>query len=161
MNGLVPVLIAVLFAEFGPRASLYAGTNWRSAVPWLIGASVIAAAVTGGSIAPRMTEWADALLIAIALGFAAFGQIQRVTPVAGTFARLIAFWQGGAPLIVFAFAARFGAPVVALGAIAGLITAAVLSRAARDVPTAPFRWTAAALLAVAAVIVAVGALRLA
>lgn len=161
MNGLVPVLIAVLLAEFGPRAAVYAGSSWRSAAPWLIAASIATASVAGGLIAPSMTEWADALLIAIALGFAAIGQVQRVKPVSGMFRTIITFWQGGAPLLAFAFATRFGAPVVALGAVGGLIAVAVLTRVASEAPVKPIRWAAAAILAVAAMVVAIGALRLA
>jgi hypothetical protein len=158
MNGLVPVLIAVLLAEFGPRAALYADARLREPTPWIIAASVIAASVAGGLTGSGLTAWADAFLIAIALAFAAFGQVQNVRARAGTLPVALAFWQGGTPLLAFAFAARFGAPAVAAGALMGLIVAAILTRAAGS--TAVFRWIAAAALAIATVVVAVGALRL-
>lgn len=160
MNGLVPVLIAVLLAEFGPRAMLVAEIRWRDAA---VSLTILAAALAGTQVAPSLTGWANALLIAISLGFGALGQAQRVKPISGTIGGIVAFWQGGVPLIVFAFATRFGFITVAVGAVAGVLASAILTRAANagNVQTAPIRWAAVAVLAVAAMVVAVGALRLA
>lgn len=162
MNGLVPVMIAVLLAEFGPRMALYADARIPNPLLWVIAAGVIAAAMAGALIAPGLTEWADAFLIAVALAFAAFGQAQRIDAIDGTVPRVIAFWRGGVPLLAFGFATRFGALSVAAGVMGGVVAAAVLTGISRSsgVPIAPIRWAAAAILAVAAVVVAVGALRL-
>lgn len=160
MNGLIPVLIAVLLAEFGPRAMLVTEMRWRDAA---LSFTILAAAFAGTQVAPSLTGWANAFLIAISLGFGALGQVQRVKPVAGTIRGIVAFWQGGVPLIVFAFATRFGFITVTVGALAGLVAAAILTRVANgsNIPIAPVRWAAATILAVAALVVAIGALRLA
>lgn len=162
MNGLVPVLIAVLLAEFGPRAEIYAGARRFGAPLLVIVAGVVAAALAGILVAPTLTDWADAFLIAIALAFAAMGQAQRVKPMTGRASTIMAFWRGGVPLIAFAFATRFGAVTVMAGTLAGLVAAAILTRAAHGnaIPIVPVRWFAVAILAVAAIVVAIGALRL-
>lgn len=163
MNGLVPVLVAVILAEFGPRATLYANARPRDPSIWLIAASIIAAAIAGELVAPSLTGWADAFLIAIALTFAALGQVQAVKPVTNWFAVVVGFWHGGVPLIAFAFATRFGAPAVAAGALAGLVASAALTRITAGGPeiVRPIRWAAAGILLIAAAITAIGALRLA
>lgn len=162
MNGLVPVLVAVLLAEFGPRAALYADARMRSVAPWIIIASIVAASAGGALVAPGLTGWADAFLIAIALAFGAVGQAQRIRPATGLIPVTVAFWQGGVPLIAFAFAARFGAISVAAGALTGVAAAAILTRVVPPglIPAMAIRWVAVAALAIAAIAVAVGALRL-
>lgn len=160
MNGLIPALIAVLLAEIGPRAAVHAGSHWRVAV---LCAGVIGAAVAGTFVASSLTGWANAFLIAISLGLAALGQAQRVPPTITTMTAIIIFWRGGVPLIAFAFATRFGAVWVGAGALMGLLAASVLTRALHggNISIAPFRWGAVAILGMAAMTVAIGALRLA
>ncbi|MEP6784988.1 MAG: hypothetical protein ABI898_04510 [Sphingomonadales bacterium] len=163
MNGLVPVLIAVLLAEFGPRSAIYADARLRDPSLWVIALGVIAAAIAGALVAPTLTGWADAFLIAIALTFAALGQAQKVKLATGPIPVIVAFWRGGVPLIAFAFATRFGALTVGLGALGGLLIAAVMTRVADSsgMNVIPIRWAAVLVLGIAAVVVATGALRLA
>lgn len=162
MNGFVPTLIAVALAELGPRAAIYADARRLETSLWLIAACIFASAVGGYFTAPMLTGWADAFLIAISLVFAAFGQLQRVKPVTGLLPVVATFWRGGVVLIVFAFAARYGPVAAAVGALGGMVAAAVLTRTITGSrqPITPFRWVSAALLAVAAFVVAVQALRL-
>ena len=162
MNGLIPALIAVMLIEIDPRAMLYADARHAQASLWIIVVMVFGAAAAGVAVAPMLTDWADAFMIALALAFGAIGQLQRIRPAAGVVPVVIAFWRGGVALAVFAFAARFGVFGAAFGAIGGLVAAAVVSRAARGagIPLDPLRWGAAGTLAVAAFVVAIGALRL-
>ena len=162
MNGLIPALIAVMLIEIGPRAMLYADARRAQASLWIILVMVFAAAVAGVAVAPMLTDWADAFMIAIALAFGAAGQLQRIRPAVGVVPVVIAFWRGGVALAVFAFAARFGVLGAAFGAIGGLVAAAVVSCGARGagIPLDPLRWGAAGILAITAFVVAIGALRL-
>jgi hypothetical protein len=162
MNGFVPVLLAVALAEFGPRAAIYANARRFETALWLIAACVIASAAAGQVVAPTLTGWADAFLIAISLAFAALGQMHRVKPATGVFRTVAAFWRGGVVLIAFAFAARYGAAAAALGTLAGMTAAAVLTRVVEGArqPVAPFRWVCAGVLITASFVVAVQALRL-
>jgi len=162
MNGFVPILVAVLLAEFGPRALPYARTAGRAAVAVVMIAAIVAAAVAGHYVAPGLTGWADALMIAVALIFAAVGQVQRVAPVTGFVPVVASFWRGGTPLLAFAFAARFGLIATIAGAVCGVVAAVITSSIADEapVPVAPIRTGSAVILALAAGIVAVQALRL-
>jgi MFS superfamily sulfate permease-like transporter len=75
---------------------------------------------------------------------------------------VVTFWRGGTTLIVFALAARYGAVAAAFGALAGLVAAAVATRAIAGsaVPQRAVRWACALALAVGAFVIAVQALRL-
>lgn len=162
MNGFIPALVAVLLAEIGPRALFYAAAGRHRIVLFAM-AALVALAGTGGVVLAReLTEWSNALMIAIALLFAAVGQVQRIRPAAGIIPVVSAFWSGGVLILVFALAIRFG-PVAAIGGgLAGLVAAAVLTRAlvGGGIPLQPVRWAAAALLTLAGAFIAVGALRL-
>ncbi len=162
MNGFVPALVAVMLAEMGPRALLYADARRQEIALWLIAALVFMAAAAGVVAAPLLNVDASALMIAIALAFAATGQLQRVAPASGAVRTLAAFWRGGVLILVFTLAARFGPFAASFGALAGMLAAAIATRAllAGGVPMKPIRWAAAALLAVAAAFLCVDALRL-
>jgi len=101
-------------------------------------------------------------MIAIAIAFAATGQLQRVRSAKAILPVIAAFWSGGTALLAFAFAARFGAFTTVPGLIAGLAAAAALTPIAVDagIPARAMRLVAATVLLAAAAIVAVGALRL-
>ncbi len=131
MNGLVPALLAVLLAEFGPRALSYAASPRREMLGWVAAALVFGAGASGILVAPSMTIWAETLLLGIALVFAGIGQLGRVRPVSGFRGNLALFWRGGTPLLAFALAARFPGIASLPGAAAGVVAAVVLSRAAR------------------------------
>jgi hypothetical protein len=162
MNGFVPAIVAVMLAEMGPRALLYADARRQEIALWLIAAAVFAAGAAGVLSSRTMNAWATALMIAIALLFAAVGQLQRVAPATGSIRTLAAFWRGGVLILVFALATRFGPFAASFGGLAGMAAAAIATRAllAGGVPMQPIRWAAAALLAIAAGFIAVGALRL-
>lgn len=162
MNGFIPALVAVMLAEMGPRALLYADARRHEIALWLIAAAIFAAGAAGVFAGQPMNGWAKALMIAIALLFAAVGQLQRIAPATGTVRTLAAFWRGGVLLLVFALATRFGPFAASFGGLAGMAAAAVVTRAllANGVPMQPIRWGAAGLLAIAAGWIGVGALRL-
>ena len=162
MNGFVPALVAVMLAELGPRALLYADARRQEIVLWFIAAVVFIAGAAGVFAGRTMNAWANALMIAIALAFAAVGQLQRIAPATGAIRTLGAFWRGGVLILVFALATRFGPFAASFGGLAGMAAAAVITRTliANGIPVRPVRWAAAALLAVAAAFLAVGALRL-
>ena len=162
MNGFVPAIVAVMLAELGPRALLYADARRQEIVLWFIAAVVFIAGAAGVFAGRTMNAWANALMIAIALAFAAVGQLQRIAPATGAIRTLAAFWRGGVLILVFALATRFGPFAASFGALAGMAAAAVVTKTliANGIPVQPVRWAAAALLAVAAAILAVGALRL-
>ncbi len=162
MNGFVPAIVAVMLAELGPRALLYADARRQEIVLWFIAAVVFIAGAAGVFAGRTMNAWANALMIAIALAFAAVGQLQRIAPATGAIRTLAAFWRGGVLILVFALATRFGPFAASFGALAGMAAAAVVTRTliANGIPVQPVRWAAAALLAVAAAFLAVGALRL-
>ena len=162
MNGFVPAIVAVMIAEMGPRALLYADARRQELVLWAIAATLFGVGAAGHFAGRTMTEWADALMIAIALAFAAVGQLQRIPAVKGFVPTFAAFWRGGVLILVFALAARFGPLAASFGGLAGLAGAAILTRAlmAGGVPMAPLRWAAAVVLGVASMVIAVQALRL-
>lgn len=162
MNGFIPALVAVMLAEMGPRAMLYAAARRHQAGLWLIAVLVLLAGAAGALTKSMMNVRAATLMIAIALLFAAVGQLQRIAPAKGTFRTLTAFWRGGVPILVFALATRFGPLSACFGALGGMLGAAVTTRAlqAGGVPMKPIRWAAAALLAIVAAFLAVTALRL-
>ncbi len=162
MNGFVPAIVAVMLAELGPRALLYADARRQEIILWFIAALVFVAGAAGVFAGRTMNAWATALMIAIALVFAAFGQLQRITPAAGAIRTLAAFWRGGVLLLVFALATRFGPFAASFGALAGMAAAAIITRTliANGIPVQPVRWAAAALMTIAAAFLAVGALRL-
>ena len=162
MNGFVPAIVAVMLAELGPRALLYADARRQEIVLWFIAAVVFIAGAAGVFAGRTMNAWANALMIAIALAFAAVGQLQRIAPATGAIRTLAAFWRGGVLILVFALATRFGPFAASFGALAGMAAAAVITRTliANGIPVRPVRWAAAAVLAVAAAFLAVGALRL-
>jgi len=162
MNGFVPALVAVMLAEMGPRALLYAEARRHEIGLWLIAALVFLAGAAGVVTRPAMNVHASALMIAIALAFAATGQLQRVAPAKGAVRTLAAFWRGGVLILVFALATRFGPFAASFGALAGMLGAAIATRGllAAGVPMKPLRWAAAGLLAIAAAFLCVDALRL-
>jgi hypothetical protein len=162
MNGFIPALLAVMLAEMGPRALLYAEARRQKVALWLIAALVFVTGAAGVLTRPFMNVRASALIIGIALLFAATGQLQRVAPAKGPIRTLAAFWRGGVLILVFALATRFGPFAASFGALAGMLAAAIATHGllAGGVPIKPIRWAAAALLAGAAAFLAVGALRL-
>ena len=162
MNGFVPTLVAVALAEIGWRADRL-GSSRRPAVVAAIVIVLIAAAATAGALATHaLTEWATALMVALALGFAAGGQIAGVRAPGSLVATLGTFWGGGTPLLAFAMAAHFGAGSVVPGTVAGLGGALVVTRVLKvnDIADRWPRRAAALVLAVAGAVVAVNALRL-
>jgi hypothetical protein len=162
MNGFVPAIVAVMLAEMGPRALLYAAARRQEIILWVIALLVFVAGGAGVLSALTINARASALMIAIALLFAAVGQLQRVPPATGAIRTLAAFWRGGVLILVFALATRFGPFAASFGGLAGMAAAAIATRALRaiGVPMPPIRWGAAALLTIASGFVAVGALRL-
>lgn len=113
-------------------------------------------------VARELTEWANALMIAIALAFAAVGQVQKVRPAAGIVPVVASFWGGGVLILVFALAIRFGSVAAIAGGLAGLVAAAVVTRSlvAGAVPLQPVRWAAAVVLTLSGASIAADALRL-
>ncbi len=162
MNGFIPALVAVLLAEIGPRALFYLESGRHRIVLVAILVLVTIAGTSGIWLAHELTEWSNALMIAIALAFAAIGQLQRVRPAAGIIPVVAAFWSGSVLILVFALAIRFGPAASVGGAIAGMLAAALLTRAMVDggIPLQPVRWAATAILMLASATVAVSALRL-
>lgn len=162
MNGFIPALVAILLAEVGPRALHYAGAGRHRIVPIAM-LVLVGLAGSGGVVLGReLTEWANALVIAIALLFAAVGQLQRVRPAAGIIPVVSAFWSGGVLILVFALAIRFG-PLAAIGGgVVGLVAAAIVTHTlvGGGIPLQPVRWGAAAILTMASAFMTVGALRL-
>ena len=162
MNGFVPALLAVLLAEFGPRALSYTAAPYRETLGWMAAAMVFAAGAGGIVVAPQMTIHAENLMLGIALAFAGAGQIGRVRPATGFVANLALFWRGGSPLLAFAVAARFAGIATLLGAAGGLVAAVLLSLAARANrwPLDPLRRIGGALLLASGAFCAVTGLRL-
>ena len=162
MNGLVPALVAVLLAELGQRGG-FSGKAWRGVIVWVgITAIVVVASLAGQLLAPRMTDWAVALMIGVALALAAVGQLFKAKARVSRAGLLWGFWSGGAPLIAFALAIRFGAWSSAVGTLIGTVIAGVATAAAtrNAVPLRAARAVAAVVLFAIAAVVAVGALRL-
>ena len=155
MNGFIPALVAVLLAELGPRAAmLRAAASGRLMVA--VAALLVAAAVAGQAVAPQLTDWAAGLMAGVALALAGVGQWQRIVPRQGMVAVLAGFWGGGSLLIVFAFAARFGAIMTVSGALAGLAAAVAAADARAHLSAVARRPAGAALLVAGLVIAAVG-----
>lgn len=130
MNAFIPTLIAVLLAEYGGRATLFARLPNLSLAATLLGLAVGIAAFGGISLAPTMNAHARALMLGIALiltGFGQFGKAPSSVPpvtVAGT---LLFVWRSSAPFLAFAFSIWKGAPVgAAAGALAGIAGAVAL-----------------------------------
>ena len=151
-----------MLAELGPRALLYADARRQEIVLWFIAALVFVAGAAGVFAGRTMNACATALMIAIALVFAAVGQLQRIAPATGAIRTLAAFWRGGVLILVFALATRFGPFAASFGGLAGMAAAAIITRTltANGIPVQPVRWAAAALMTIAAAFLAVGALRL-
>jgi hypothetical protein len=162
MNGVIPALVAVMLSEMGPRALLYADARRQEVGLWLIAALVFFAGAAGALTRPMLNVRASALMIAIALVFAAAGQFQRVAPAKGTIRTVAAFWRGGVLILVFALATRFGPFAASFGALAGMLAAAIATHALRagGVPMTPIRWAAATLLAGTGALLAADSLRL-
>ena len=141
---------------------LYADARRQEIGLWLIAALVFFAGAAGVLTRPMLDVRASALMIAIALVFAAAGQLQRVAPAKGTILMLAAFWRGGVLILVFAFAMRFGPFAASFGALAGMLAAAMATHALRagGVPMTPIRWAAATLLAGTGALLAADSLRL-
>jgi hypothetical protein len=161
MNGFVPALVAVLLAEMGPRALFYADAGRHRIVLWTMAVLVAGAGAAGMLLARELNEWANALMIAIALALAAVGQVQRVQPAAGIIPVVASFWSGGVLILVFALAIRFGSVAAIAGGLAGLAAAAIVTRAlvAGAIPLRPVRWVAAVVLTLAGASIAADALR--
>lgn len=151
-----------MLAEMGPRALLYAEARRQEIALWVIAGAVFAAGAAGVLAGRTMNLDARALLVAVALLFAAIGQLQRVAPATGTIRTLAAFWRGGVLLLVFALATRFGPFAASFGCIAGMAAALAATRILRanGVAMQPIRWAAAAVLAISAGWIGVSALRL-
>lgn len=162
MNGFIPAAIAVLLAEFGPNAAMLWGKQKHERILWIVAIAVFATGAGGWLLAAQLTDWADALLIGIALMLAAIGQLQRAKPRAQSWQIVVAFWGGGTPLIVFALATRFGPLAASFGGLVGLILAIVLTRVATaaNLPVRAIRIGAATLLALTGAWCIVGGLRL-
>ncbi len=148
MNGFVPALVAVLLAEWGPRAVMLWQAPRRELKLWIVAALLFGAGAGGTVVGPMLTDWAEALMAGIALILAGIGQIQRVRPATATWRVLWGFWSGGSVLLVFALAAPFGALAASFGALAGLALALALTTAARDakLPERAIRLVAAIVL---------------
>ena len=158
MNGFVPALVAVLLAEWGPRAALLWRAPRRELVLWCAAAMIFAAGAAGTLVGPMLTGWAESLMIGVALVLAAIGQLQRIKPVTAPGRVLWTFWSGGTILLVFALAAPFGALAASFGALAGLALAIVTAEA--GLPVRLVRSCAALILVVAGATAALGGLRL-
>ena len=65
MNGFVPAIVAVMLAEMGPRALLYADARRQEIILWFIAAVVFLAGAAGVFAGRTMNAWANALMIAI------------------------------------------------------------------------------------------------
>ena len=131
MNGIIPALLAVLFAELGERSAMFANVRARASFAGILGILIAVAAAGGAMVAPEMNERAETLMVAIALLFAGIGQFRRPKAVDRFDRVLFTFWGGGTLLIAFAFGAKFGPLTAALGTILGLGGALTLSVAAK------------------------------
>ena len=126
----MPALIAVLLAEFGGWAALFARLPRLSLAATVLGLAVGIAAFGGFSLAPTMNANARALLLGIALiltGFGQFGKAPSDDPPATVIGTLIFVWRSGGPFLAFALAVWKGAPIgAAAGALAGVAGAVAL-----------------------------------
>ncbi|WP_343521161.1 TMEM165/GDT1 family protein [Sphingomonas sp.] len=187
MDSLVPAFIAVLLTQSGDRSPwLVALLADRFGKPLLVAlaaglahAAGNAVAATGGLlIAPMLTPNARQLLLALALGFAAMGALWRLkppdrlegwklgaflTPLFGVF---ILAAGDTTQFFTLAFAAQGPAPALAAaGATMAVLVvntaAAVMGEAAwRKLPVRAYRIGFGLVCLVAALILALGALRL-
>lgn len=130
MNIFVPALVAVLFAEFGGRATQLLRLKNLSVAALLLGLSVGVAAFAGMSLAPTMNSHARALLLGIAFvlsGFNQFGKAPSSDPPATLLGTLLFVWRSGAPFLAFALASWRDAPIsAAAGSLAGVAAAVAL-----------------------------------
>jgi hypothetical protein len=160
VNALVPCLIAVMLAEIGnPLAAL--ALRRMNSVAFILCLLVVTAVGAGWSLAPLMNDQARVMMLALALGFAATGQVWRGKPANDTwFGGALTLWRSPAPFLAFGFAIWDAEPVgPALGAI--MAVAAVTAGAASGIILPPVtRIVAAALLFVAALVALLTALRL-
>ena len=126
----MPALIAVLLAEFGGRAALFARLPRLSLAATVLGLAVGIAAFGGVSLAPTMNANARALLLGLALiltGFGQFGKAPSDNPPVTFIGTLLFVWRSGAPFLAFAFSVWKGAPIgAAAGALAGVAGAVAL-----------------------------------
>lgn len=131
-----------------------------------------AAAAQAGAMMPRMSPNAADLLLAMALGFAGVGALWG-TRRPDSFTRWPAFpalfvlgFGEGMQFVTFALSNRAPVPAFAavgatIGALVALAPAAVMGEAAwRKLPLRAIRIATGALLLLAAIVLAVGALRL-
>ena len=161
MNGFVPALVAVLLAEFGPRARVLLAARHSQLLAVFVTLLIILAAGGGGIVASQLSGWADTLMIGGALVLAGSGQFQRVRPVSGRLRLLATFGGGGSLLIVFAMAARFGPLAAATGGLAGMVLALTLTNVVPDTrATRVLRLAAGTVLVIAGAIAAAVGLRL-
>ena len=130
MNAFIPALIAVLLAEFGGRATLFARLPRLALAATVLGIAVGIAAFGGISLAPTMPIRARSLLLGVALiltGFGQFGKAPSGDPPGTLIATLLFVWRSSAPFLAFAFSIWSGAPVgAAAGALAGVAGAVAL-----------------------------------
>lgn len=173
-------LVAGLALGAGDRTSWLAAIladRGRSALAILLAAALAfglgnAAAAQAGLMMPLMTPAAADLLLALSLGFAAIGALwsgQRPAsfagwpPLAGLF--VLGFGEG-MQFVTFALANRAPVPAFAaigatIGSLAALAPAALLGEAAwTNLPLRPVRLATGAILMVAALLLALAALRL-
>lgn len=164
MSSLVPALVAVLLAETGGRARALARMPRMGLADLVMVFAVSAAAVGGVAVAPIMNANARALMIGLALALAAAGQLrnsavesQPLTPTAAVALPL----RTNAPFLAFAFAIWRGeAAGAAIGTLAGMAAAALLSSLLPDRWMRAGRLAAMAALALTGIVTMLGALRL-
>ena len=162
MNALIPMLVAVLLAETGPRGAQFAALPRRTAAIVIMALAIGAAATGGLLVAPDMSPRARVLLVAIALVFAGAGQFARVRPARpGTLGTVLMVARTGVPLLAFALACwqAESAGVVA-GGLFGFIGAVVLSGQLPPRYAGVASRSGAGVLITTGVIVALSALRL-
>ena len=127
MNTFIPALIAVLLAEFGGRATMFARLPLAAT---LLGIAVGVSAFAGVSLAPAMNAYARALMLGVALvltGFGQFGKAPAGDPPARFSGTFLFVWRSSAPFLAFAFAIWKSSPVgAAAGALAGVVGAVAL-----------------------------------
>ena len=163
MNGFIPALLAVLFAEIGERATLFERAPRRDTLGYLIVAMIAAAGAAGSVLAPHLTTNAATLMLGVVLTYAGLMQLRAVKALHGFWRHVFAFANGSALLVVFAMAVRFGAIAAFVGGIAGLAGAVLMTHLATQAQwkVSPIRWGSAILLIVVGLFVAVSALQIA
>lgn len=143
----MPAMLAVLFAEIG-GAMARAQPRRIALIAWVVLA--VAAAIGGAIVTPRLTLPPRTLLCGLALVFAAMSQFGRATAQHPILAAI----RAPSPFLIFALAARLGAPLTLAGSAAGL----ALAMFAPPIPHA--RRIAGALLGLAGAFAALSALRI-